>query len=130
YLAWGFVALGLGLWNKAIFIWSLNGLALASLITIWPEIRARLCWRNIAIAIAGFAIGCFPLLLYNVRNRNATVRENAKLDFPSIPDKWIHFRLATQGEAIFGYIANEGFDETPRSPQSLTGKVSFWIHDH
>ena len=59
HLAGASLALGLGLWNKAIFSWALTGLAVATVVVLWPEVRSRLRWPA-----AGIAAGRVRTLLH------------------------------------------------------------------
>ena len=63
-LFWGCFLLGLGVWDKVLFLWILGGLAVAVL-TVFPrELWMRLTFRNAALAAAGFCLGAL-LLTYN-----------------------------------------------------------------
>jgi len=73
WLAAGFFALGLGLWEKAVFAWLVIGLGVAGLILFWRRIRSALSLRNLAVAAAAFGLGAAPLIVYNVRSGLGTV---------------------------------------------------------
>ena len=82
------------------------------------------------LAVAGFLIGCSPFILYNLRSKSATLRENAHLDLASIPGKFIHVRLAANGTALFGYMVLEEWQEAPKAAKSVVGRASVWLREH
>src|SRR5215472_436165 len=79
FLAGGFFCLGLALWDKAVFIWVLCGLAVAMLVVVPRAVWRHLTWRNFAIASATMALGALPLLIYNVVRPLETLRANTKV---------------------------------------------------
>src|SRR6266852_4358670 len=58
----GFCCFGLGMWDKALFIWMLGGVVVAGLVVFHREVGSRLTWRNVGLAAAGFCVGALPLL--------------------------------------------------------------------
>ena len=76
-LSWGAFLFGLALWNKTIFLWTLAGLVLASLVVCHAAVRAVLAdrrqWSRAALA---FVLGALPLLVFNVKHPNATLGNN------------------------------------------------------
>ncbi len=61
--SWGAFLFGLALWNKAIFAWTLAGLALATLLVFPAAVRAALAGRRRwTRALLAFALGALPLL--------------------------------------------------------------------
>jgi 4-amino-4-deoxy-L-arabinose transferase-like glycosyltransferase len=129
-LAAGFFCWGLGLWNKAIFVWALSGIAAGGVAVFWPEIRRALRPRLMAIAAAGFLCGAMPLIIYNLSHANATVTENAHLDPRSVIGKWIQVENAANGSSLFNYMAGEDWWPNPKPPQSLHGRAAVWIREH
>jgi hypothetical protein len=109
FLASGFFLLGLGLWNKAIFAWALAGLGIAALTTLWPFVGRELPFRTqgirtLAIAATAFLVGASPVIVYNLRQRAATVGENAHLDLSELPEKWQQVQATFNGSSLFGYL--------------------------
>jgi hypothetical protein len=49
-LALGWFCLGLGMWDKALFAWTLGGVAVAGGFVFHRELWKRLTWRNAAVA--------------------------------------------------------------------------------
>ncbi|HYM10434.1 MAG TPA: glycosyltransferase family 39 protein, partial [Bryobacterales bacterium] len=75
--------LGLGLWDKANFLWLLAGLG-GTLVLLWPrEAFQRLRANRASLAIAAIAllIGAAPLIGYNLKRHGETWREHGRLEF-------------------------------------------------
>jgi hypothetical protein len=73
---------GLGLWDKANFLWFLAGLG-ATVVLLWPrETIQRLRANRASFAIAAIAllIGVAPLIGYNLKRSGATWREHGRLE--------------------------------------------------
>jgi len=62
WLALTGLAFGLGLWDKAIFLWLLIPVCAAALLLWQRIIRDRATMRNVLTALGGFALGAAPLL--------------------------------------------------------------------
>jgi hypothetical protein len=112
-LATGFFCLGLAVWNKAIFLWTLTGLVAATLVVCHQEIYALLKRpdpgsgkRLVAIGAVAFIVGASPFILYNIRTHNATFRASAHLEIPDWSTKFMQVRLALDGTSLFGYLVS------------------------
>ncbi len=125
-LALGFCCFGLALWNKALFVWALSGLIAGAITVFWPEVRQCLTPRNTAIAAAAFLGGALPLVVYNLRNANATLSQNAHLETDRMAEKWLQLKYAANGNSLFGYITGEA-DVPLKPPSSRRGRAAEWI---
>jgi 4-amino-4-deoxy-L-arabinose transferase-like glycosyltransferase len=74
----GFAFLGLGMWDKALFVWMLSGAAVATLVLFPRDVRRSWTRRNVAAAVLGFIVGASPLILYNIRQPLSTFRETRR----------------------------------------------------
>ncbi|MEQ1884724.1 MAG: glycosyltransferase family 39 protein [Bryobacteraceae bacterium] len=128
HLVGAFFALGLGLWNKAIFLWALTGLLVASATVLWPEIRKLLTLRAATLATVGFLVGTSPFLIYNLKRPNATLSQNARLEVPDWNAKFIQVQSALDGRSLFGYLMNEDDAPKPKMLNSGLGKIAAAIH--
>ncbi|HUS07557.1 MAG TPA: glycosyltransferase family 39 protein, partial [Bryobacteraceae bacterium] len=73
WLAAGFLFLGLGLWDKATFIWLLAGISAASVAAFpWVVVR-HLKLHTVVIALCAAILGAAPLLIYNVHRHWLTL---------------------------------------------------------
>ena len=126
----GFFFLGLALWNKAIFVWALAGLIIATVSVFGRELSKLISRRHLATAAAGFLIGSLPFMIYNGHRRAETFRTNGHLDPRIAPAKFIHVRGALGGQGLFGYLVSEEFTDNPKSPVSLRGRAAVFLRDH
>jgi hypothetical protein len=121
---------GLALWNKALFLWAFSGILIAAMVVFPRRIVSALTKRHAAIALASFLLGAFPFILFNMRRSAATFGENVRLDVVSLPAKWIQVENAANGNALFGFIAEEDYADPPKALVSATGRIAFWIQEH
>jgi hypothetical protein len=127
-LSWGAFLFGLALWNKAIFLWTLAGLVLASSVVCHAAVRAVLAnRRQCARAALAFVLGALPLLVFNVKQLNATLGGNAHLSFENFPVKYAVLSSAVDGSGLLGYLVAPESEENPKEPSSLQGRVASWI---
>lgn len=128
-LFWGFFCLGLGVWDKALFLWNLSGLAVAALLVFPGELRARLTGRNTALAAAGLVVGALPLLAYNVASGWPTLRSNSSFRFDEFGSKFRSLRGTWDGSAVLGYIASlPGQAGAPREARNIVERLSYSLH--
>jgi hypothetical protein len=106
-LAGGFFLFGLGLWDKALFLWTLGGVGVAGLLVYGGEIRRALSFRVLAVALAAGSLGAFPLLVYNYETDIATIRGNARWTASEFGFKSHVLHVTLNGSALFGWLASE-----------------------
>lgn len=121
WLAAGFLALGLGLWEKAVFEWVLSGIAVASLLLFRKEIRDLFSARTATIAFLAFVLGALPLILYNARQGLGTIRGNTVSSTENIAGKVAVLRATLEGDVLFGEIMYDQ-PEGPERPPSTAGE--------
>ena len=124
HLACGFLCFGLALWNKALFVWALSGLAVATVSIFWRELKACLTPRNIGLAVASFFLGALPFVIFNLRASNATMAENAHLDFDNLPQKWLQLERAADGSSLFAFLVDEDSDLPMKPPPTWKGRLA------
>jgi len=131
-LFWGFVALGLGMWDKALFSWMLSGLLVATVLVFSRELWSRLTGANLARAAAGFCLGALPLLVYNASSGMATFRSNTSFTLSEMPLKIKVLRTTWDGSALLAYFAYSSYSSTPgqpREPDDAVERVSAGLHN-
>jgi len=127
WLAAGFFALGLGMWEKAIFEWLVSGLGIAGLVLFRRRIRSALSLRNLAIALAAFALGAAPLIVYNVHNRMSTLGGTLVWSSEDFAGKARLLRSTLEGEALFGSMMREEWDGPLKAPSTAAGRATVSI---
>jgi 4-amino-4-deoxy-L-arabinose transferase-like glycosyltransferase len=93
HLGAGFFLLGLGLWDKALFVWMLSGLGVATLVVFRRELASRLTWRNAGLAVVCFLAGAWPLVAYNRARPMQTLSANASFSASELDSKLVQMRL-------------------------------------
>jgi len=104
WLALTSLAFGLGLWDKAIFLWMLIPVCAATLL-LWPRIiREGATMHNVLTALGGFALGAAPLLWFNATHHWITFRSHTVFSAAELPMKLAQFHYTANGSALFGYL--------------------------
>jgi 4-amino-4-deoxy-L-arabinose transferase-like glycosyltransferase len=123
WLAAGFFLLGVGVWDKALFVWALAGIAAAAVVVVRRELRAALSPRNVAIACAFFVLGASPLILYNIRRQGVTFRSNGHWSAYGIARKAGMLKDLAQGAGLFGSVARDDSAIAPREPATAAERA-------
>jgi hypothetical protein len=105
-------ALGLALWDKAIFLWILSALCLAAVIFGLGVLRREANLKRFVGAALAFAVGISPLIVYNVKRRNQTLSSNAHFSFADVPPKFTVAQFALNGQAFPNFFVD---GSAPRS---------------
>ena len=103
WLGFGFLLFGLALWNKAIFAWTLAGLAAGLLSTF----RTAFTRRRGAIAALTLVLGASPLILYNLTEKAETLNRRLLASPSEIASKLPLLKESLEGQALYGYMARE-----------------------
>jgi hypothetical protein len=130
YLALGFFVLGLALWNKAVFLWTLAGLFFGTLVVLRAEVQ-RL-WRppDVIFALSGFLLGAAPILIFNLQNPNVTLATTGHLETQNFERKLNAEYNTLTGSGVFGSITAEEWQDRPKEPWSRRGRAAQWIRNH
>ncbi len=104
-------------WNKAVFAWTLGGLVLAVLLVYPAVVRAVLADRRRWIrAGLAFAVGIFPLLIYNVKHPNTTLGDNAHFSWEHFPAKYRELTGALNGSGLQIYLVAASAKPNRKAP--------------
>jgi hypothetical protein len=124
-LACGFLLFGLAMWDKALAVWMLSGLGVAALVTIPRQIFGVVTIRRLALAVAAFAIGSLPLILYNIHTRGATLRGTAAFDASELYTKFWLLGDTFRGHALADWmVAQNASTIHTHAPHSLLARAS------
>ena len=118
-LSWlfvGFLAFGLGIWDKAIFAWSLVGLGMAALAVFPKKTSVLLNWRHVAVAAIGLMLGAAPLIHYNWKHDWVTFRQNTAWSSDILGYKGVLLLSTLNGSALFGGLTREDWEQPFREP--------------
>ncbi len=124
FLGLGFFLFGLALWDKALFSWSLVGLAAATLLVFPRNLWSHVTNRRLLIAGFSLMFGAFPLLWYDVAQRGNTFSANARFSVRDFGAKVEALERTAQGSALFGYIVRDDQPQTRRQPHTAVERSS------
>jgi 4-amino-4-deoxy-L-arabinose transferase-like glycosyltransferase len=124
-LACGFLCFGLAMWDKALAVWMLGGLGVAALVTVPRQIFGVVTIRRLALALAAFALGSLPLILYNIHTRGATLQGTAVFDASELYTKFWLVGDTFRGHALADWmVAQNASTINPHAPHSLLARAS------
>ncbi len=127
WLTLAFFLWGLGLWDKALMIWDLGGLAVAVFCVYPRESWRALRFRTAGVAVVALAAGALPLIVFNAASHGATATANTRLALASIPGKLGEVEAVFRGDVLFDAIVAPNPGPVPRQPATLIERVSIAI---
>lgn len=106
---------GLGVWDKALFLWILGGAAVGVAVVFPREFcRAARQRRLAGAAVLGFVLGAAPFLHYNLTSNFRTFRESAQRDeLRNAFLKVVVLDRTLDGSGLFGYLVRESAEGPP-----------------
>lgn len=125
WLALGFFIFGLGMWDKALFAWSLVGLGAASVAVFPRQFFSLLRGRAAGVAVLSFMAGAYPLISYNLNHDWVTFRSNAAWSSEALAYKSRLLLSTLQGNSMLGTLPREQWDGPLRQPDD--GAKRLWV---
>jgi hypothetical protein len=117
HLALAFFVFGLALWHKALFIWMLDGLAVAAVCVFPRRVAATLTPRRVALATVSLCAGALPLIYFNVVTGGATVRVGEVMsESAPISQKLLVLKTTLNGSVLFAWLTEETQPATEATP--------------
>jgi len=129
WLAAGFLCFGLALWNKAVFLWALTGLTVALAAVCQRELRDLLTVQRVKIAVIFLIAGASPFIIYNIRQKNVTLRSSAQLEIPDWGAKFTQVCMALNGLSLFNYVVSGEDRELPKVPTTAPGRFALAVRE-
>ena len=129
WLAGSAFCCGLGLWDKAVFIWVLCGLCGGALLfsrNIWRRVK----WHQLALAAAALCIGALPLIAYNLTStpRFATFGSAERFHPRDFPLRVGVLRGTWNGSGLFALFVNDDSASHPKSARGVLERASVGLH--
>lgn len=123
-----FFLIGVALWDKAIFIWNLVGMAAGAAVVFPHQTKQALTLRRIGMAVIGLCVGACPLIMYNIKHPLDTFRSNATFSFSEIPAKASVLLSTMNGSILHGFYTADDPPPRPRTPKGVVGvgSVGAW----
>jgi 4-amino-4-deoxy-L-arabinose transferase-like glycosyltransferase len=123
----GMFLLGLGVWDKALFLWVLIGLAVAATVAHPNEIRRHLKLRPVVLALCALSVGAFPFIQFNIVRPLDTFRTNAKLTPDHVFAKRRLLVESMNGEALLPFLMATAPGPNPGTPHGVLQRMSFAV---
>ncbi len=110
---------GLGLWDKATFVWFLTALALSLLLLFPRQVMRNVRPVPVIVLVTGLLAGALPLLAYNYeawgQGTNTMLRLEG-LDRELLTHKISNLRMTLNADAVYGLIGGgEGISDAGSS---------------
>ena len=109
----GFFVFGLGVFDKAIFIWTLAALGVSGLLVFrrrcWVEIR----WKTLSVATLSLVVGAAPYLWYQLTTHDSGLELRLETD----PDRY-RGKLAMLNSSLAGVSVQGWVLRSPREDRS------------
>lgn len=109
---------GLGLWDKAVFIWTLSGASVSALILLRPQLKQLVSPRRLLLGAMGLAVGAAPLIVFNLRYHGQTF-QHARYTSADIKNKARLLKSSLDGSSLFGYLTREDDGRRREDPPRL-----------
>ncbi len=128
-LAAGFLLFGLGLWDKALFVWTLVGLLAATVAAYPRELFRALRPLPVAVALLAFLVGAWPVAYYNIDKPADTLRSNVHVSVAELGGKARGLARALDGSMLLGYVAGEAWFGHPLPPKTFVQRISVGVSE-
>jgi hypothetical protein len=116
------------MWDKALAVWMLGGIGIATLVVFPGRLRALATPGHRNAAALGFLLGVMPLLVYNLDTGWATFVGNVQRDTSDIPGKARMLMETAKGDGLFGWMFDEQWQTPhPQPPRGMVEKASAGI---
>jgi 4-amino-4-deoxy-L-arabinose transferase-like glycosyltransferase len=126
-LALGALCTGLAMWDKALSVWMLAGIAVAGIALFSKPIWRVTTLRRVGLAALFFGIGALPLIVYNLKTDFSTFR-GKEYSLAGIEQKALQLRMAADGTVLFGWMFNQDpaptAARTEHAPSNVLEKTS------
>lgn len=127
-LAAGFFAMGVGIFDKATFLWLIAALALSTAILFPRQLWASIRPKPAAVAAAALWIGAAPFVYYNWKWKGATFRH--ELDRKEkYAEKLRGFAYMLHGTVLVGWFTRD-MEGPPLPPPDALGRIAYGIAPH
>lgn len=124
---------GLGVWDKAVFSWTLMGLFAGFIVTGHRRLRS-MSYRDVLLAISAFCVGSAPLLYYNLANSGFPTMTKSPIHIDMNGPKHFYYKATVfwetlDGSALLGYLPNEDNADNPHGAATFGEKLTFTVRD-
>ncbi|MBI3667438.1 MAG: glycosyltransferase family 39 protein [Acidobacteria bacterium] len=127
-LVGGMFFFGLGLWDKANFIWILSGLA-ATIVLLFPREtleRLRSSRSALPLAVAALLLGAAPLLFFNWKYSGQTWRERGQFEVTWF--KLLQAQSTFRGDFMASLTGEDLLEPSPSASGIALPRLAGWMY--
>lgn len=118
---------GFALWDKALFLWLLSGMALGAVAAFPRALRKRLSWSNLRTVALWGSLGALPLLAFNYRFKGETLRGNSSWTFSEWGVKARAMRTSLDGSMLFGWLVADEIPPKLGEPRNAVERAAMAV---
>ena len=102
--------MGVGVFDKVIFVWYVAALAVALPLCFWSSLKERLTAKSCGLALLSFLAGCFPFIVFTIKTHGDSLTNPNLFHLSRLQDfmlRWNVLRGTLNGTAVYNFFNNE-----------------------
>ena len=102
--------MGVGVFDKVIFVWYVTALAVALPLCFWPSLKRRLNVKSCGLALLCFLAGCFPFIVFTIKTHGDSLTNPNLFHLSRLQDfilRWNVLIGTLNGTAVYNFFNNE-----------------------
>jgi 4-amino-4-deoxy-L-arabinose transferase-like glycosyltransferase len=121
---------GIAMWDKALAVWLISGIAVALLVTAPRLVLKLVTPRRVGLALGAFLLGAAPLVVYNSTHDWDTFLGARQRETAPLMGKVLMLRDTAHGSGLFGWLtADDWQTPQPHAPSGLVQSASMWVSE-
>ncbi len=102
--------MGVGVFDKVIFVWYVAALAAALPLCFWSSFKERLTIKSCGLALLGFLAGCFPFIFFTIKTQGDSLTNPNLFHLSRLQDFMLRWNVligTLNGTAVYNFFNNE-----------------------
>ena len=102
--------MGIGVFDKIIFVWYVAALATALPLCFWSSFKERLTVKSGGLALISFLAGCFPFIVFTIKTQGDSLTNPNLFHFSRLQDFMLRWNVligTLNGTAVYNFFNNE-----------------------
>jgi 4-amino-4-deoxy-L-arabinose transferase-like glycosyltransferase len=102
--------MGVGVFDKVIFVWYVAALAVALPLCFWSSLKGRLEVKSCGLALLSFLAGSFPFIVFTIKTRGDSLTNPNLFHLSRLQDfilRWNVLIGTLNGTAVYNFFNNE-----------------------
>ena len=104
--------MGIGVFDKVIFVWYVAALAVAFPLCFWSSFKEKLTVKSCGLALICFLAGSFPFIVFTIKTHGSSLANPNLFHLSHFQDfmlRWNVFIGTLNGTAVYNFFNNELF---------------------